>query len=56
MGLKRNGELLKSDAWQLFGQLRRWFCLFRMVPSVAFGENSGIGFGRFLLSVSARFC
>lgn len=27
-----------------------------MVPSVALGENSGIGFGRFLFSVSLRFC
>jgi hypothetical protein len=29
---------------------------FRIVPSVALGENSGIGFGRFLLRVSLRFC
>jgi len=27
-----------------------------IVPSVAFGENCGIGRGRFLLSVSLRFC
>src|SRR3984885_4695253 len=29
---------------------------FRMVSSVALGENCGIGVGRFLLSVSPRFC
>ena len=28
----------------------------RIVPSVAFGENSGIGLGRFLFRVSLRFC
>jgi hypothetical protein len=28
----------------------------RIVRNVAFAENSGIGLGRFLLSVSLRFC